>query len=89
MATQDPLAPEPTEEHRIGALVLAVASLSARGYVKMHRPTSAGWRVTVYSPRAEEEHRALMVTRDTLRDALEAAWALLRETTKKKRRTQP
>ncbi|MGH7730121.1 MAG: hypothetical protein ACRENJ_02620 [Candidatus Eiseniibacteriota bacterium] len=52
----------------------------------MSRPTSAGWRVTVYSPRAEDEHRALTATRETLREALEAAWQELRNA--QKRRTQ-
>lgn len=70
--------PEPTEEHRVGAMVLAVASLSARGYLRIERPTSAGWRATARSPHATEDHRAIIVTGTTLTEALEALWAALR-----------
>lgn len=80
-----PEATPPTEEHQIGALLLAVASLSHTGFVRMNKPTSAGWRVLVYHPRAQADHQAITVVRGTLREALEAAWTALREQTGKTR----
>jgi hypothetical protein len=70
-----------SEEHRIGALLLAVASLSHQGYVKLRR-SAAVWGVGVYSPRQVpgrgERYPYLAVTGETLREALEAAWERLR-----------